>query len=382
MFFSAKRQLPGPDDTIVHAQMRDDPRVEQAALDVTADDRVLVVTSGGCTALTLLAAGPAELTAVDINPAQTHLLQLKLRAIRTLSLEDCRRLMGVWPDGDRVALYRKVARGLPSDTRAFWDAHTDRVVEGLLTCGEVERICRTWVRRMVVGGVHPPRLYEQLLRLDDPAAQRRFYRKRWDTWRWRAALQLVVRSPLIDRLVPPRLHRRLKPRDLVREIRTRMERAFCQFPARDNYLLTQFLTGRFPTCGDDGMPPYLRPAGFEAVRRHAHRLRPVTAHLARMLERRSPGTYHKVSLSDLAEWMPEAEVRPLAGAVDAALAPGGLVLHRHILEQTRVPHGPELSEDTDAGLRLTELERSFLYRRVSLFRKSDPTPAAPAHDRD
>ena len=81
----------GRDDRLLFAQVREDPTIEMAALQVQPGDRVVVVSSGGCTALSLLAEGPAEVVAIDLCKAQNHLVELKSLAVARLSWPVCPR---------------------------------------------------------------------------------------------------------------------------------------------------------------------------------------------------------------------------------------------------------------------------------------------------
>ena len=51
-------------------------------LDITKADTCLTLTSGGCNALNLIVHGAGKVHAVDCNPAQSSLLELKATAIR------------------------------------------------------------------------------------------------------------------------------------------------------------------------------------------------------------------------------------------------------------------------------------------------------------
>ena len=57
-------------------------------------DRMLVITSAGCNVLDYALAGPAAIHAVDANPRQNALLELKLAGIRRLDFDDFFRLFG------------------------------------------------------------------------------------------------------------------------------------------------------------------------------------------------------------------------------------------------------------------------------------------------
>src|SRR5437773_9808886 len=95
------------DDRLYFAQVREDPRLEREALVPGPNDSIVVVGSGGCTALSLVAAGAGRVTAVDLNRAQNSLIELKLAAIAVLSRAESLALLGA-PDcapRDRIDAY-------------------------------------------------------------------------------------------------------------------------------------------------------------------------------------------------------------------------------------------------------------------------------------
>ena len=102
---SARSTLPDAvRDRLFFAQVREDPCAELEALRPTADDEVVVVSSGGCTALSLLAAGAGRVTAVDLNATQNHVVELKAAA-STLGARHAIAFLGALPSASRVATY-------------------------------------------------------------------------------------------------------------------------------------------------------------------------------------------------------------------------------------------------------------------------------------
>ena len=94
---SARVSLPGVvHDRLFFAQVREDPHAELAALQPGPDDEVVVVSSGGCTALSLLAAGAGRVVAVDLNATQNHMVELKTAAT-TLGARDAVAFLGALP---------------------------------------------------------------------------------------------------------------------------------------------------------------------------------------------------------------------------------------------------------------------------------------------
>ena len=90
-------------DRLFFAQVREDPLLEMDALAAPEGlfrsgtepvfrsgtepgdgGTVVIVSSGGCTALSLLAAGVERVVGVDLNPAQNHLVELKAQAVAAL----------------------------------------------------------------------------------------------------------------------------------------------------------------------------------------------------------------------------------------------------------------------------------------------------------
>ena len=92
---------------LVYNTCWEDPRLDHQALKLTPDDTVLVITSAGCNALDYALAGPKQVVAVDMNPRQNALLDLKLAAIRNLQYEDFFAMFG---DGRLRARRRSMRR--------------------------------------------------------------------------------------------------------------------------------------------------------------------------------------------------------------------------------------------------------------------------------
>src|SRR5216683_1803915 len=107
----------------VYNQIWEDPAVDLAALAIDSSCRVVTIASGGCNVLNYLAADPAEIVAVDLNPAHIALTRLKIGALRHLpDYETLFQFFGVARDRANVALYDRHLRDqLDDTTRRFWD---------------------------------------------------------------------------------------------------------------------------------------------------------------------------------------------------------------------------------------------------------------------
>ncbi|EFJ07823.1 hypothetical protein SELMODRAFT_429387 [Selaginella moellendorffii] len=84
-------------------------------------DVVLTLTSGGCNALDLVLQGAKQVVAVDMNPAQSYLLELKRLATTRLSFEDAWKMFGegVHPTFESL-LERELVSFLSQGAVNFW----------------------------------------------------------------------------------------------------------------------------------------------------------------------------------------------------------------------------------------------------------------------
>lgn len=360
---------------IVYSQCWEDPRTAAGALSLRGEDDLLVITSGGCNALALSLEGPRTITAVDLNPAQSHLLELKIAAIRALDHPSLLAFVGARPCDDRVALYTDAVRAvLPEAARAFWDRHTGVIASGVLHAGRFERYLALF-RRFVLPLMHGHAAVERLLALASLDEQRRFYDRVWDGRRWRALFVLFFGRPLQSRVGRhPEFFRFVDTRDVGRHYRERARHALVELPIADNYFIEYILTGGYRA--EARMPPYLRASTYARLRASVDRIRVVTADLGSFLAAAAPGSYSAFSFSDVFEWMspPEHEAI-LRGTVRASREAARICYYENLVVR-RAPPGLRdvLQADEVAAERLHRQDRSFLYQAVVVERVRDPRP--------
>jgi S-adenosylmethionine:diacylglycerol 3-amino-3-carboxypropyl transferase len=353
---------------LLYAQVREDPEADIEALGIGPEDRLLAVTSGGCTALRLLAEDPRELICVDFNPAQNHLLELKLAAIKFLPLAECRCFLGARKAENRLAMYRSfIAAALSPAARTFWEHRPQLIEKGVLYAGRTERVS-ILMRKMLFGYIHKPLILRQLLRQNDLASQADFYRDVWANKRWRLILRVAF-NPWVFRVIyGRRFTERLGSQDLTQLWMEKVENAFTRLPIQSNYLLSQLFWGRF-LPGEDGLPPYLRQGIFEKVRANADRISWVTGDIVSVLRESPEGAFTKVTLSNAFEWIPQQLLPHAFESLGHAVAPHGRIVMRHLLGVTPVPFHAPLEELTGLSDCLTQKDMAVLYTRVSVYER-------------
>lgn len=256
---------------LVYNACWEDPAVDRLALNIGADDTMLVITSAGCNVLDYALTGPRRIHAVDSNPRQSALLELKLAGIRRLDFEDFFAAFGNGYHPRFRSFYRDVLRrDLSPFARTFWDKHVDWFgnprgsfyFHGL--SGIVARLFRAYLRVR-------PRLAASVAELFDARSlddQRRLYDTRVQALIWTPSVNWTLSRQLTMSLlgVPHPQRKEVQnqhERGVAGFVRDSVEYVFRQLPVWTNYFWSVYVRGRYtPEC----CPEYLKPDNFAALR--------------------------------------------------------------------------------------------------------------------
>lgn len=306
---------------IRYAQCWEDPRALEDALELSPDDDVVSIASGGDNTFALLLKGPRSVTAVDRDPAQLHLIELKIRSVEHLDYEEFVAFVGARPSGERLKTYGKLRPSLSDAARGYWDGNPDALAGGIIHCGKFERYFGLF-RRRVLPLIHGRGTVRQLLASPTLEDQREFYRGTWDNRRWRLLFRVFFGKFLLGRLGrDPSSFRYVTLDKVAATLLGRARHALTEIPVGDNHYVEYILTGNYSRL--DSGPPWLRPGNFAALRANIGRVRFVESGLTKYLASLAPGAASKFNLSDVFEYLSDAAVEDALREVCRVAAPGG-----------------------------------------------------------
>jgi S-adenosylmethionine-diacylglycerol 3-amino-3-carboxypropyl transferase len=366
--------------SLVYNACWEDPAVDRKALRIQPDDRMLVITSAGCNVLDYALLGPERIFAVDANPRQSALLELKIAGIRHLEFEDFFALFGQGHHANFRSLYQKALRPhLGEFARGYWDERghwfggrdrgTGFYYYGLSGC--VARGFRGYLglRNALRGAIGA------LLEAKDLEEQRRIYDREVQSLLWTRDVNWILsRQSTMTMLGVPHPQRKEVQRQhtggVAGFVREAIEYVFRSLPVRTNYFWTLYLRGHYlPEC----CPEYLRPANFTALKKGL--VNSIDVHTSTVTDFLKSGD-HQVSkfvLLDHMDWMSSFHPEALQEewyAIVASAAPGARIIfrsaHRHpgYLEQVRIGHRPLLEAlrfHDGLALALEPLDRVHTY---------------------
>jgi S-adenosylmethionine-diacylglycerol 3-amino-3-carboxypropyl transferase len=257
--------------SLVYNTCWEDPAVDRLALQLGADDHLLVITSAGCNVLDYLLTGPRRIYAVDANPRQNALLELKLAAIRRLDYEN---FFAVFGDGYhpqfRALYHEALRRDLSPFARAYWDRNAywfagrqgSFYYHGL--SGLVARLFRAYLALR-------PRLAEPVQALFEVRSieeQRRLYDEHIGPVLWGRGINWAISRQLTMSLlgVPSAQRHEVQAQHaggVAGFVREAIEYVFRQLPVWNNYFWSVYVRGHYSAAC---CPEYLKRENFRALK--------------------------------------------------------------------------------------------------------------------
>ena len=344
--------------TLLYGQNWEDPALEIAALKVGRDDRVIAVGGAGCTVLSLLAQQPRQLYAIDRNPAQLHLLRLKLAAVCQLQPGRATAFLGGTEDHGRLDTFQRLTPYLGADTAKFWSAQVNKIESGVISQGRVERYFA--VIRRLLRLVHSRRRTQQVFEQPSLEAQQSFYHDHWDSFGWRALFGLAHKR-LLDRVLDPEFYQYVDGRGLSRGLRERAERCMTTLPVGTNYFLSWILRGRYGSA-EEAWPEYLKPAAAALLHAHQGALQILETDLAVFLRTQPDSSADKLYLSNVSEWLSDRDIVPFFTEVARVARDGATVCYRALMADRPLPASvmPLFEENSSESARFGARDRAFI----------------------
>ena len=314
------------DNKVQFAVVREDPMVEAELVRLTDANNVLLIASGGCTALTLQALFPdLHITLFDFNPAQLERVREKISALR---------------DVDETRWHRKFNIGTSDPKGLNQSGNFESLFRGL----------RTFIFDLVADKAEISALFEEEGQLDN-VSEILFSSKYW-----RVAFDLYFSDSLLNAMFGPDATQHAKKGSYPRYFQTLFEKGLTSPKAFDNYFLHHVFLGYY----------LQRPASLPY-----YLLAPSTDYHFQMVEgtlNQVPklGQFDLISLSNIMDWMPLVEINSLIGYLQNEMRSGASVLYRQLNNYTDLStyFGDLFEFNVALGVRLQEIERSLFYSSV------------------
>ena len=175
----------------------EDPESDRLALQIEPGETVVTIGSGGCNTFGLLLEDPGRIFAVDINPCQSHLLELKRAAIRRLDFDDLHAFLGLRPAQNRAEIFESLKRDLSAPAQTYWRQHPGAIRDGVIYAGRYEKFLR-YFRRLLQLTQGRKRI-DGLFKSESLEQQSDYFDRVWNTVQWRTLFRVLFNKRVLEK---------------------------------------------------------------------------------------------------------------------------------------------------------------------------------------
>ena len=350
------------DGVIRYAQVWEDSALLEKGLNIQPDDRILSIGSSGDNAFALLLQEPQAVVAVDLNPAQTALIELKLTAIREFEHDDFLILLGLKREESAVELYRKIRGKLSEQTQIFWDNQSHILETGLVNHGRLEQYFRN-LRTICFDKFVDSEALNAFCRMNDPAQQAVAFEKLIAHPEFLPAfIQYTGPDRIAQEGRDPAQFKFVTMEEVGEYFFNRMKTISTTLPMRSNFYMHQFYLGAYVDL--ETVPPYLKAENYEKLRSLLPRFSVELLPIDQPVRDHPNGYFNKANLSDLFEYLSEEQTTDILGVLASKFRVGGRIAYWNLLVPRHRAESlaPKLKRCEALAQSLYRQDRNLFYR--------------------
>jgi len=340
----------------------EDWHVEEQALNVKTNDKIVCVTASGDRPMHLLLTDCEKVSAIDMNPIQNYLLELKLAAISCLDYDDYLAFIGCDKSDNRLKTFLKLKKFMSNEAFQFWKKNRGLIKKGVIFQGKVEKLTKATSKLLNLLG---HKQIKKLFSFNDLGEQRNFISKEWNASLWEKVFQISLSPKLVRIFInDPGIISHIEP-DINpgNYIYSRILQYLDQNVAKNSALLQLVLTGKLTK---EAYFPYLTFDGYTKIRENTSKINIKTGNVIDYVTESQNGSYDCFSMSDIASYMPQDSFDKLVRGINHAAAPGARFCLRKLMSNHTMPREIEKNfvRNTELENKLEKEESNFVYKFI------------------
>lgn len=349
-------QSKGNFSLIKYSQCWEDTYLVLNTLEIKPGDICLSIAAAGDNSLSLLTQSPKKVIAIDLNPCQLALLQLKVAAIKELDYDQFITLFGYNQNTEsRIELYLKIENKLDNRTKKFWSQNLHLINKGIADCGQLEYYFRLF-RKGILPLIHSKGLTRNLFTKRSKQKRADFFFNRWNTRSWRLISKIFFSRYTLEKLGRDQSFFDYAKRSLSSQIASRLKDALVnQEPAKNPYL-HWILLGRYD-FENNIVPHWLEPQNFRTIKENIDRLEIEQNSLESYLSNYKGQAIDCFNLSDIFEYMSEDNFATCLTLIASKASDGARLAYFNMLVD-RMGHTYQFEESS-----VNKSNQTFFYSR-------------------
>ena len=344
-------------DKIRYANCWEDPELLLEGFD--NGKKYISIGSAGDNSLSLLVKNPELVYAVDLSIPQIACCELKKYAIKFLDYENFLKLLGFKTCNSRLEIYTSIKENLSLQSRYYFEHNPEIIKDGIIQQGKFEHYFQLFANR-IMPLVHNQKNLTELFLPKSIQAQKMFYDKTWNNWRFKALFKVFFNKFVMGRLGRDKeFFKYVDTAMISKNIKERADRALRDVPTWNNPYVNYILLNNF----DYALPHYAKEENFDIIKQNIDTLEIKTGTINKVAQN-SGIKFDGFNLSDIFEYMDKDLFKEVSSQLLSVSNIGAKFCYWNMMVDRRIseilPENFEYKKELSQKLYLKD--RAFFYK--------------------
>lgn len=346
-------------DRIRYANCWEDPLLLLKAFGEESGKKCISIASAGDNSFSLLVNNPEVVYAVDLSIPQIACCELKKFAIKHLEYQTFLQLLGFKPCENRLELYKSIEEHLSLQSRYYFEHNPNIIQDGIIHQGKFENYFQLFATK-IMPLIHNEKNRTELFLPKAVEAQRLFYDKTWNNFRFKLLFKLFFNKFVMGRLGRDKeFFKYVDTAMISRNIKERADNAFSNVPTWSNPYLNYIILNNF----DYALPHYAKEENFNIIKNNIDSLEIRTGTINEVAQT-SGIKFDCFNLSDIFEYMDVELFTEISKQLLSASNKGARYCYWNMMVDRRIseilPENFEYKQEISKDL--YKSDRAFFYK--------------------
>jgi len=320
------------------------------------DKRILSIAGAGDNLFSLCSLEPESIYAVDENPAQLYLIDLKKVAMQELEHSDCVEFLGYRDCFVRLLIYNSISEFLEPDSKIYWDNHLSKIDQGIVHAGKFEHYFQLFCNR-VLPFIHSEKMVLDLFKEKSEEEQIEFYNTHWNSRLWRMFFKLFFSRRMLANndktiVLPNEL-------EISNYLFERTSEYLKSTDCQHDMMLQYMLTNEF----GDLLPHYLREENFQNVKANLDKIHTIHGTFQNTISEH--GKFDVIQFADLFEHVSKEKFDEYPNEIALGCNLGARIIYWNLLNKRQLSFVSESFKPMRTiSENLTKKDKAFFYQTV------------------
>jgi S-adenosylmethionine:diacylglycerol 3-amino-3-carboxypropyl transferase len=356
-----------PKSIIRYSQCWEDSEIVLQSLDVKTDDVVFSIASGGENVFAMMSKTENEVFAIDYNPSQIFLVNLKFIAIKNLDFDQYLEFIGIKKCKNRKQIFNQLALLLDKKTTFYFQNNIKLIERGVIHIGKFDKYLQVFSKRILPFLVSSTAV-KKAIATDNQESQYNTYQKIWNNWRWRLIGEQFFGKSVMQKMGRHKVMFKYNDKKSTGSIYLdRAEEFLKNGSIHKNHYLDYILTGNF----SNNLHYYLKKEVFQIIK-NKQEINLLNSDILTYLKTMPDNSFNKFNLSDVFESMNNNETEAVFKEILRTATNNARIIFWNNLVERDIPTNlkPNFEQDIELQNKLSSLEKVFFYNRFFIYKIS------------